>query len=883
MESGTRIEHYEILAPLGEGGMGAVYRARDTRLERDVAIKVLRPELSADQAYGERLELEARLLASLSHPNVGGIFDLKERDGTRFLILEFVDGQPLDQILDRGPLRLAEVRNIGKQVASALAAAHSRGIVHRDLKPANVMVDARGVAKVLDFGIALSSTGTGGDAASAVPSASTPDSGRLESVAARLTSTGALVGTAPYMSPEQIGGEELDKRSDIWAYGCLLYELLVGRAPFERETLYSTLAAVVHDDPDLSRLPATTPKELVTLIERCLRKDREMRLHDVSDARLVLEDLGAVGPVGPGRRRVALAGLIAVAALAGALLLGDVLLQPGSDVAPAASEGASLGPRSVAVRSFNAGGDSLAHILALGLRDELVSAFSQADSIVVTSKTSTDEYDESGAPSSIVARELGVAMVLEGTARRAGQTLSVSLSLVGPRDQTLWSQTYRAPLVAEEVFDFQDRIAEETTRYLSGSSGTVETRATPRPTRDLDAYAFYVRGNEYALERFERDASSLAIDMYEEAIRLDPDFALAYAKLAQAHSLYFQFFDPSRDRQRAALEALDEALRLDPGLREARLAQAYVSYWVANDLEGALAQIEPLSAGSTDPEVLWIRGSVQRRLEMLEEARTSFARAVELDPRTPTYRFELAVTAWLLRDLDAAEELYRSALEISPESLSARFAYAIFLFVEGRAPDANRVLTEGLRYHGHETILAMLMDPRYRHVLGLAHPTFLEALDTLDVGSFDPGAYHVGKGLLYLGDDEPRARAHFDSARVAYEALVVERPGDPSLNASLSIALAGLGEADAAVEYAERAATLLPMRQDTFAGFPLVLNLARVQAMVGREEEAVQTLRSLLGHPRVYSRRLFETAYGFRALQGRADFERFLSDLEASR
>ena len=874
--------------------MGAVYRARDTRLGRDVAIKVLRPELTADEDYGDRLELEARLLASLSHPNIGGIFDLKEREGTRFLILELVDGRPLDEILERGPLRLPEVLDIGKQVASALAAAHARGIVHRDLKPANVMVDARRRAKVLDFGIALTDTGSAADEASSPEADTDPDAvdlDRVDSVAARLTSTGALVGTAPYMSPEQIGGEELDKRSDIWAFGCLLYELLVGRTPFERNSLHATLAAILTDDPDLDALPAAMPEELGTLIERCLRKDREMRLHDVSDARIVLEDLDASAPspesrTGGRTSRLILAGVLAVASVSALLFLQNAMSSrgPGSGAEAVTTEAAALGPRSVAVRSFDAGEDSLAGVMALGLRDELVAAFSQVDAIVVTSKASTRQYDETGVPSSVVAQELGVASVLEGTARRTGESLSVSLSMVGPRDQMLWSRTYRAPLVAEEFFDFQNRIVDEAVGHLrGGATGAVTGTSRDRPTEDLDAYAFYVRGNEYALERFEREASSLAIEMYEEAIRLDPEFALAYAKLAQAHSLYFQFFDPSRDRQQAALDALDQALALDPDLREARLAQAYVSYWVANDLDGALAQIEPLSVGSTDPEVFWIRGSVQRRLELLEAARESFARAVELDPRTPTYRFELAVTNWVLRDLDAAEEQYRSALELSPESLAARFAHSIFLFVEGQVAEGNRILTEGLRFHDHETILVMLLDPRYRHVLALADPTFLEALDTLDVGSFDPGAYYVGKGLMYQAEGDARSRAYFDSARVAYEALVRDRPGDAQLNASLGIALAGVGDADAAVEYAERAATLLPMRQDTFLGFPLVLNLARVQAMVGREEEAVRTLRSLLGHPRLYSRTLFESAYGFRPLRGRADFQEFLSDLESSR
>lgn len=889
MASNRWIGHYEILRPLGEGGMGTVFLARDTRLERDVAIKVLRSDLTLDQDHTARLEVEAKLLASLNHPNIASIFDLMDRDGVLHLILERVEGRSLDDHLKTGALRLNDVLTIGRQVAAALSAAHHKGIVHRDLKPANIMLGPKNTVKVLDFGIALVQPLDGGTlTTSEVPLPSGEEElARLESMGAHLTSMGVVVGTTPYLSPEQLAGHEIDKRADIWSFGCLLYELAAGRTPFWRRTVVATLAAILHEDPDLSGLPATTPPELVTLIERCLRKDKDMRLHDIADARIVLEDLSAAKeteapPSGPRSRLLIVAGLVVSALI---LLIGTNLrptANPDGTV-PVVGE-ASLGPGSVAVRSFVTNSDSVATILARGLRDELVSTLSRVGAITVVSNAATTRYDVAGAPSTELAQGLGVASVLEGTAERRGDDLRVTVSLVGRLSQTLWSETYTTSSQTEDVFEFQARLAGEIASSLSGTLTREEV--TPRevsPTSNLDAYTLYVRGNGYALARFEREPSALAIDMYEQAIALDSTFALAYARLAQAHSLFFQFFDPTQARQEAALDALTKALTLSPDLPEARLAQGYVSYWVVNDLEGALAEIEPLSIGSTDPEVYWILGSLQRRLERMEDSKANFTHAIELDPTKPIYRFELAVTSWLMRDLVVAEGAYQGALDLDPESLAARLAKALFLFVEGRDQEANQLYLEGLRYHSLETLVSMLIDPRYRHVLGLASPVFLEALDTLDSQNFDPGPFHLSKALLHGAENRSTARTYFDSARVVFEQRVADRPGDALSQASLGIALAGVGQAEEALDHAETAAALVPIRQDALAGFFYVLELARVQALAGYEEDAVTTLTSLIGHSRLYSRRLFEQELSFAPLRGRADFERFLSALDASR
>jgi len=277
---GTSLGPYKIIEQLGAGGMGEVYRARDTKLERDVAIKVLPDDLAADPDRLARFEREARLLASLNHSNIGAIHGLEESDGVRFLVLELIEGETLEQRLRKGPIPVPEALDIARQIAEALEAAHDEGIIHRDVKPANVLLTGRGGVKVLDFGIAKNTVLDGTAAAGAA----------LTEQATSLTIDGTLMGTPPYMAPEQIRGEEADKRADIWAFGCVLYEMLAGRGAFVRETVADTLAAVLDAEPEWGALPGDTPPAVRSVLARCLRKKVDRRMRDIGDARIEIEE-----------------------------------------------------------------------------------------------------------------------------------------------------------------------------------------------------------------------------------------------------------------------------------------------------------------------------------------------------------------------------------------------------------------------------------------------------------------------------------------------------------------------------------------------------------------------------------------------------------------
>ena len=334
---GNKLGQYEILAPLGAGGMGEVYRARDTRLQRDVAVKALPPEFARDPDRLARFEREAKLLASLTHSNIAGIFGLEEVEGHRYLILEYVEGETLARRLDRGPLTLDEALHVASQIAAALESAHESGVAHRDLKPGNVMITPAGDAKVLDFGLAKGGMGSG--------SGSDVNLSHSPTLTHQHTGEGVILGTAAYMSPEQARGRAVDKRTDIWSFGCVLYECLVGRQTFAGDTVSDLIARILEREPDWEALPARTPARIKDLLRRCLEKDVRKRLRDIGDARIEIDDVIATKSSSPeamaaGASRIpraaprTLLGAVALVLLTAAVM--RFVVTPLADRAPAA-------------------------------------------------------------------------------------------------------------------------------------------------------------------------------------------------------------------------------------------------------------------------------------------------------------------------------------------------------------------------------------------------------------------------------------------------------------------------------------------------------------------------------------------------------------------
>jgi len=582
---GSRLGLYEILAPLGRGGMGEVYRARDTRLGREVAIKALTGEFAGEPGRLARFRREAQTLAALNHPNIAAIYGLEEADETPHLVLELVEGEPLAHRLERGPLPAREALALGIQIAAAIEAAHERGVVHRDLKPANVMVCASGVAKVLDFGLAKSDSAVGIDETS-------PDSPTLTAHAG-ITVAGMLVGTAAYMSPEQARGMPVDRRTDVWSFGCLLYETLVGRAAFQGATASDLIAKILEREPDWTALPAETPPRLREILRRCLRKEADTRPRDIRDVRLELEQIAT----------------------------GNVKGDPARE-------------NSIAVLPFENQGGPDDEYFADGVTDEILNALTQVDGLRVAARTSCFAFKGRREDHRVVGEKLDVATVLEGSVRRSGSRLRITVRMAHADDgYQLWSERYDREIT--DVFEVQDEIANAIATRLRGSMHDETERARARGgTKNLQAYELLLRGR--ALQGKRGRFVTEAITCFERAIELDPGYAEALAWLSDSYRLMGIFgAGPVAEMMSKSKHLAERALAIDSHMMEAWLALASVeeiydrNYERSDALYDRIMAIDPRHARGRAQRALWraLRGAMPLDVMLVE-----MRRAVQDDP-----------------------------------------------------------------------------------------------------------------------------------------------------------------------------------------------------------------------------------------------------------
>jgi serine/threonine protein kinase/tetratricopeptide (TPR) repeat protein len=595
LTSGARLGPYEIVAPLGVGGMGEVYRARDTRLDRSVAIKSLSQAFAGDAERLARFDREAKLLASLNHANIAAIYDLENVGGTPYLVLEFVDGETLTQRLARGPMPLRETLEVAGQIAAAIEAAHERGIVHRDLKPGNVMLTASRVVKVLDFGLAR------GGAKEADSSA---DLSASPTVALSATAAGLILGTASYMSPEQARGRTVDRRTDVWAFGCVVFECLSGRQVFAGETVSDVIARILEREPDWSALPASVPPRVRDVVRRCLTKDVEERPRDIGDLR---RELSAIAME---------------------------MSLPGGVVSPSVASVPSL-----AVLYFqNLASDAESEYFCAGITEDILTDLSKIKGLRVASRNAVSRYR--GAPVDIprVASELGVGAVLEGSVRRAGDRVRITTQLINAADGfQLWAERYDRTL--QDVFAVQEEIASSIAAALRVALTPAESeKLVHNRPNDARAYDLYLKGRE-RYGSYTAESLRQALDLFQQAIAIDPDYALAWAGAADCYGQMQQWGSGENREEltRLGLEAARQAIRLNPHLAEAHKAEALVLGF-AGDLEGA---------------------------------RAANRRAIEVNPRFVPALINQAVDEVRRADLAAAERLIRRSLEIDPQEAFA--------------------------------------------------------------------------------------------------------------------------------------------------------------------------------------------------------------------
>ncbi len=649
LPTGTRLGPYLIVSPLGRGGMGEVYRARDERLSRDVALKIL-PASSADAESRRRFDREARAVASLSHPHIVPLFDVGEQDGMHFVVTELVEGETLRERLVRGALAPREAAEIAAQVAEGLAAAHARGFVHRDIKPENIIVTPDGRARILDFGLVRS---TGAEEGAPSPEA--------DPTVTALTEPGVISGTVGYMSPEQVRGGAVDGRSDIFALGAVLYEMLTGSRAFAAESKVETLNAILKDEPRPTATPI--PEEMAAILQRCLAKRPENRYHSGAD---LAHDLRvAIGPrlSGPVTATISARPVPRRRAIAILAAIGVVLAMAAVGIYLARRTSAAHAPRTLAVLPFRTIGAEPAPHFGLGLADSVIGRLAALHQLTVRPTSAISRFESTQADASEAGRQLDVEAVLEGTLQKVEGTTRVTLQLTDvSRGAILWSDGLDLP--EGRLFEIQDAIARGIVDRLRVELGPSERqalqKAQPVPDEVIEEY-FAARAELPEIIRMAPEGRRALVARFDRILERAPNFARAVAARSYARAgLNFQ--NPSPGGHEGVLRDAERALTLDPSLAEPRVARALVHWSSSGGWQCGEAVRELKSAIERNPGLEIAHLDLTRILVhygWLTEARAALEHARRLNPASPEVLRLGANILWHGGDLRAALNEYR--------------------------------------------------------------------------------------------------------------------------------------------------------------------------------------------------------------------------------
>jgi serine/threonine protein kinase/cytochrome c-type biogenesis protein CcmH/NrfG len=829
---------YELLEEIGRGGQGVVYRARQKSLNRTVALKVIGLGHWATEAHLKRFRREAEAAARLEHPGIVPIHEVGERDGSCYFSMKFIEGGQLDEVVRRTPMSIRQAAELIAKVARTVHYAHEHGILHRDIKPGNILVDQKGEPHLTDFGLA-----------------------RLVETESTVTRTKEVLGTPSYMAPEQAVGEtaKLTSATDVYGLGAVFYQLLTGQPPFAGGTTYETVRLLLETEPRPPRL--LNPKidrDLSTICLKCLEKDPQRRYPAAAGLAEDLEHWLKHEPIRAKRsgffthtrkwvrRKPAIAALIA-SSLALAAAVGWNFWK--SELFRAAPE------KSIAVLPFqNLSSDPDNAYLADGIQDEILTRLAGIADLKVISRTSTQRYQSNPRNLSQIAKQLGVANILEGSVQKAGDQVRVSVQLINAQTGAhLWADTYDRKLTDILLVESEiaKRIAESLQTKLTGRE---EQALAVKPTNNPEAYDAYLRGVAFEAGNyssvFSDDRATQTASFFERAVQLDPNFAIAWARLSRAEALIHATTGSGGD---ASKRALDNAQKLAPNSAETLFALGYYQYQVLGDFRAAEAtfvRVSKIYLGNS--QVLLALSRVTRRQEHWDASIAYSEQALALNPRNVELLMDVAVTYANLRQFPAALKLYDRVLDITPNDPDVMASKAKIYQAQGNLQEASKLLSEfNWQTRNGTTFQVKITQLTLERNLGEAIRLLQTRLAQFHyVGSEDN---ETDNQLLLaetqrLAGDTAGAKVTVTPARTTYEQLHKEQPNDAYLAMSLSRAYAVMGEKDLALKLAEQAIMLFRAR-DPLRTHSAQELLATIQTMVGENSRAISILTELLQMP----------------------------------
>jgi eukaryotic-like serine/threonine-protein kinase len=638
LENGFKLGPYQILSSLGAGGMGEVYRAHDSRLMRDVAIKILPRDVAQDAERLVRFEQEARAAGALSHPNILAVYDFGVYEHLAYLVEELLEGETLRNLIRRDRVSARDAVQYGVQISSGLAAAHDKSITHRDLKPENIFLTRDGIVKILDFGLAKLEDPAPQQMVSQLPT--TPK-----------TDPGMLIGTVAYMSPEQLRGQTADARSDIFSFGVVLYELLAGERPFQGQASAELMSSILRDEADYREITHKVPSELLRVLSHCLEKNPSNRFQSARDLTFALRMIEA-----------------------------NLFLQSERGISKPESTG-----QSIAVLPFMDMSPLKDHeYFCDGLAEELITALTKLPGLRVASRTSAFQYKNHQADIREIGRQLNVGTVLDGSVRKAGDRIRITAELINTDDgYHLWTEKYDRNL--EDVFSIQDEIARTIVETLQLKLvGPSEQILVRRYTDNTEAYNLYLKGRHYW--RF-RTKSGLdrSIECFESAIAKDSSYALAYAGLGDTYSImgFYGFTDPAK-AYKLAMHAAEKSLELDPMLPEGHLS--YGAALLYFDLNWERGEKSVRRSLELNPQFgmgyCWYSGFLTAAGRH-QEGGDAIRKALELDPLSPLYSSFAGFHYYGMRRYDQALHELNKSLEIDPQFLLAHWYSGLCFMKKG--------------------------------------------------------------------------------------------------------------------------------------------------------------------------------------------------------